>query len=286
MGKLVLSTMPSRLIAVVLLVLVVASASAQDESLANKNKDDIVKHEDILKDRVATDLQELKTKIKQFVENVNSKLTELRTKTKEAIEKLQEDTANMKTGDTTIKENIKNLEEHIRNKINEVNEKMVDNLKALSKASAKQRKDIRDWNNERSRKHEEILGTHVSLCAYDYGDYAKGKDHIVTYNSARGGYLDGHKSWQVLGGPKHNDEAMAMKVLNRTAGTFQVPKNASGLYTFTFSVTMDTADFNSESSMYEFVKNGTAIDGTRIYSDAGLPHPRKGRSAIYDTTPA
>ena len=55
---------------------------------------------------------------------------------------------------------------------------------------------------------------------------------------------------------------------------------------FTFSVTMDTADFNSESSMYEFVKNGAAIPGTRIYSDAGLPHPKEGRSAIYDTTPA
>merc|ERR1712012_195391 len=287
MGKLVLPTMPSRLIALVLLVLVFASASFQDESLADKNKEDIVKHEEILKEKVAADLQELKTKFKELVTTVNSKLTELRDYTKDAIEKLQEDTtAHMNAGDTTIKENIKNLEEHIRNKVNEVNEKMVENLKALSKASAKQRKDIRDWNNERSRKHEEILGTHVSLCAYDYGDYAKGKNHVVTYNSARGGYLDGHKSWQVLGGRKHNDEAMAMKVLNRTAGTFQVPKNASGLYTFTFSVTMDTADFSSESSMYEFVKNGEAIAGTRIYSDAGLPHPRKGRSAIYDTTPA
>merc|ERR1719422_2152952 len=192
--------MPSRLIALVLLVLVFASASVQDESLADKNKED--------------------------------------------IEKLQEDTtAHMNAGDTTIKENIKNLEEHIRNKVNEVNEKMVENLKALSKASAKQRKDIRDWNNERSRKHEEILGTHVSLCAYDYGDYAKGKDHIVTYNSARGGYLDGHKSWQVPTDPKedkeerakarankkmtHNDEAMAMKVLNRETGKFQVPKQGA-----------------------------------------------------------
>merc|ERR1712038_509791 len=269
MGNLVLSMMPSRLIAVVLLGLVVASASAQDESLADKNKDDIVKHEDILKDRVATDLQELKTKIKQFVENVNSKLTELRTKTKEAIEKLQKDTAaNMKTGDTTM------------------NEKMVDNLKALSKASAKERKDIRDWNDDRSTKHENILGTHVSLCAYDHGDYAKEKEHVVTYKSAQSGYLDGHKGWQVLGGPKHNDEAMAMEVLNRASGTFKVPKNASGLYMFTFSATMDTADFNSESSMYEFVKNGAAIPGTRIYSDAGLPHPKEGKSAIYDTTPA
>merc|ERR1712223_2323738 len=287
MGNLVLSMIPSRLIAVVLLGLVVASASAQDESLADKNKDDIVKHEDILKDKVATDLQELKTKIKKFVENVNSKLTELRTKTKEAIEKLQEDTAaNMKTGDTTIKENIKKLEEHIRNKINGVNEKMVDNLKALSEATSKQRTSIRNWNDDRSTKHENILGTHVSLCAYDHGDYAKEKEHVVTYNSARSEYLDGHKSWQVLGGPKHNDEAMAMEVLNRTAGTFKVPKNASGLYMFTFSVTMDTADFNSESSVYEFVKNGDAIKGTRIYSDAGLPHPTEGKSAIYDTTPA
>merc|ERR1719150_2056352 len=279
--------MPSRLIAVVLLGLVVASASAQDESLADKNKDDIVKHEDILKDQVATDLQELKAKFKQFVENVNSKLTELRSKTKEAIEKLQIDTAaNMKTGDKTIKENIKKLEEHIRNKINEVNEKMVDNLKALSEATSKERKDIRNWNDDRSTKHENILGTHVSLCAYDHGDYAKEKEHVVTYKSARSGFLDGHKSWQVLGGPKHNDEAMAMKVLNRTAGTFKVPKNASGLYMFTFSVTMDTADFNSESSMYEFVKNGAAIPGTRIYSNAGLPHPTEGKSAIYDMTPA
>merc|ERR1712107_129823 len=179
------------LIALVLLVLVFASASVQDESLAAKNKEDIVKHEEILKEKVAADLQELKTKFKELVTTVNSKLTELRDYTKDAIEKLQEDTtAHMNAGDTTIKENI-------RNKVNEVNEKMVENLKALSKASAKQRKDIRDWNNERSRKHEEILGTHVSLCDYDYGDYAKGKNHVVTYNSARGGYLDGHKSWQV-----------------------------------------------------------------------------------------
>merc|ERR1712012_740738 len=114
MGKLVLSTMPSRLIALVLLVLVFASASFQDESLADKNKEDIVKHEEILKEKVAADLQELKTKFKELVTTVNSKLTELRDDTK----------AHMNAGDTTIKENIKNLEEHIRNKVNEVNEKM------------------------------------------------------------------------------------------------------------------------------------------------------------------
>merc|ERR1712177_131210 len=137
MGKLVLPTMPSRLIALVLLVVVFASVSVQDESLADKNKEDIVKHEEILKEKVAADLQELKKKFKELVTTVNSKLTELRDYTKDAIEKLQADTtANMNAGDTIIKENIKNLEEHIRNKVNEVNEKMVENLKALSKASA------------------------------------------------------------------------------------------------------------------------------------------------------
>jgi len=303
MGKLVLSTMPSRLIAVVLLVLVVASASAQGESLADKNKSDIDKHEQILKEKVAADLQELKTKFKGLVTNVNSKLTELRNYTKTAIKSLQEDTkANMNASDTTIKDNIEKLEKHIRGKVNDLNEQMVTNLKAINKVSSEQREFIRNWTDVRSTEHEEILGSHVSLCAYDYGDYAKEKDHIVTYNSARGGYLDGHKSWQVPTDPmeskqnrtklradkinKHNDEAEAMKVLNRETGKFQVPKQGAGLYMFTFSVTMDTADFNSEPSMYEFVKNGTAIAGTKIYSDAGLPHPRKGRSAIYDTTPA
>merc|ERR1712061_104900 len=74
-----------------------------------------------------------------------------------------------------------------------------------------------------------------------------------------------------------------MRVLNRTSGMFKVPTGATGLYLFTFSVTMDTADLNTtEPSEYEFVKNGMPIPGTRIYSDAGVRRPGHGQTGIYD----
>ena len=258
------------------------------ESLADKNKKDIDKHQGILKGQVKADLQSLKEKFRNLTTHVNEKLTDLRNNTTNAIQKLKGDAdTDMKKGDTTLKENTVKLEEYIREKINDLNTKMVENLEALSKASSDQRKFIRDWNDKRSKRHEDILGTHVSLCAYDHGDFAdvKALPHVVTYNSVRGGFLDQHKSWQVLAGPKNNDETKAMEVLNRETGKFKVPKNASGLYMFTFSVTMDTADFNSEPSQYEFEKNGDQILGTSIYSDAGLPHPVAGKTSIYDKVP-
>ena len=269
------------------LLLIIMTANGQ-ESLADKNKRDIDKHQEILQDNVMADLQTLKEKFKNLVAHVNGKLTDLRAYTTEAIQKLKEDAdSNMRTGDTTLKENTDKLEAYIREKINDLNTKMVENLKALSTASSDQRMFIRDWNDKRSKQHENILGTHVSLCAYDHGDFAdvKALPHVVTYNSVRGGFLDQHKSWQVLAGPKNNDETKAMEVLNRETGKFKVPKNASGLYMFTFSVTMDTADFNSEPSQYEFEKNGDQILGTSIYSDAGVPHPVAGKTSIYDKVP-
>jgi len=279
---------PARMGFVLLCVLLVVVTVNGQESLADKNKRDIAKHQDILKGNVTADLQTLKEKFKNLVEHVNEKLTVLRDYTTESIQKLKEDADfNMKAGDTTLKENTVKLEDYIREKINDLNTKMGENLEALSKASSDQRMFIRDWSDKRSKQHENILGTHVSLCAYDHGDFADVKvlPQVVTYNSVRGGFLDQHKSWQVLAGPKNNDETKAMEVLNRDTGKFKVPKNASGLYMFTFSVTMDTADFNSEPSEYEFEKNGDQILGTSIYSDAGLPHPVAGKTAIYDKVP-
>jgi hypothetical protein len=267
------------------LLLFAMTANGQD-SLADKNKRDIDEHQNILKDKVMTDLQKLKEKFTDLVKHVNDKLTLLRAYTTDSIQKLKEDAdTNMKAGDTTLKENTDKLEGYIREKINDLNAKMVENLEALSTASSDQRNFIRDWNDKRSKRHENILGTHVSLCAFDHGDFAAAKDHVVTYNSVRGGFLDQHKSWQVLAGPKNNDETKAMEVLNRETGKFKVPTHAAGLYMFTFSVTMDTADFNTEPSQYQFEKNGIPIPGTSIYSDAGLPHPVAGKTSIYDKVP-
>ena len=39
---------------------------------------------------------------------------------------------------------------------------------------------------------------------------------------------------------------------HRDTGKFKVPKNEAGLYMFTFSITMDTADFIYEPSEYKF----------------------------------
>merc|ERR1712018_968593 len=201
---------------VVLCVLLIVVSVNGQESLADKNKDDIEEHQKILKEKVMKDLQTLKEKFENLVKQVNEKLTVLRKYTTESIQKLKEDAReNMKSGDTTLKENTVKLEKYIREKINDLNTKMGENLEALSKASSDQRMFIRDWNDKRSKQHENILGTHVSLCAYDHGDFANLEDHVVTYNSVRGGFLDEHKSWQVMAGPKNNDETKAMEVLNR-----------------------------------------------------------------------
>ena len=78
-------------------------SSSGQESLADKNKRDIDKHQEILKDNVMTDLQTLKEKFKNLVEHVNGKLTDLRAYTTEAIQKLKEDADfNMKAMRTTI----------------------------------------------------------------------------------------------------------------------------------------------------------------------------------------
>ena len=250
--------------------------------LGDMNREYIDVHEMILKDRVRADLETLKGKFKGLVTHVNEKLTLLRSYTTDSIEQLKNDAhANMEERDTTLKNNINELERHTREKVADLKDKMFENLKALDEASSEQRMWIRDWNDRRSRRHEEILSSNVGLCAYD--ENVGFENQTVTYNSAKGGFLDQHRSWQVLGGPKYNDETSAMRVLNRTSGMFKVPTGATGLYLFTFSVTMDTADLNTtEPSEYEFVKNGKPIPGTRMYSDAGVRRPGHGQTGIYD----
>merc|ERR1712037_1044796 len=191
-------TMAARMGFVLMCLLLIIMTANGQESLADKNKRDIDKHQEILQDNVMADLQTLKEKFKNLVEHVNGKLTELRAYTTEAIQKLKEDAdSNMRVGDTTIKENTDKLEAYIREKINDLNTKMGENLKALSSASSDQRMFIRDWNDKRSQQHENILGTHVSLCAYDHGDFAdvKALPQVVTYNSTRGGFLDQRRCW-------------------------------------------------------------------------------------------
>lgn len=272
------------------LLITVMSASGQAnglaEGLAEKNNEDIIKHDEILKDKVRVDLNTLKEKFQGLLTHVNEKLEGLRTYTTDAIKELKDNAeTSMKGGDNTLQTNTQTLEKYIQDKINDLNDKMKANFIALSTLSSEQSNLIFDWNEKRSKLHENILSTHVSLCAYDHATYSQEANQPVTYNGVGGGFLDSHKSWQVLGGTKHNGEAKAMEVLNRETGKFKVPENADGLYMFTFSVNMDTAGLNYEPSEYKFEKDGEVVQGTGMYSDAGVPHPETGKRAVHDMVP-
>ena len=97
-------------------LLIVKTANGTD-LLDDKNKKDIDLHEKILKDKVMKDLQTLKKKFTGLVTHVNEKLTLLRSYTTDSIEQLKNDArTNMKLRDTTLKNNIDELENHIRTK--------------------------------------------------------------------------------------------------------------------------------------------------------------------------
>ena len=122
------------------------------------------------------------------------------------------------------------------------------------------------------------MKSEIGLCVFDHGH--RGVDR-VTYNSAHGGYIDGHTSWRVFNVTRPDNccpgsvtdycEDCAMKVLNRQTGKFTVPPNAAGLYMFTFSATMDTYDGKNRFSPneYMFEKNEELLDETGLYADAG-----------------
>ena len=114
------------------------------------------------------------------------------------------------------------------------------------------------------------MKTHVALCAFDNGHHGNTRDVVVNYNGPTGGFLDGKKTWQVFN-ESCNHESCAIQVLNRDTGAFKPPKNASGLYMFTFSVTMDVWEYTRgrEPAEYQFRKNGDKIKGTSFYCDVG-----------------
>ena len=121
--------------------------------LGDMNREHIDAHEMILKDRVRADLETLKGKFKGLVTHVNEKLTLLRSYTTDSIEQLKNNAhANMEERDTTLKNNINELERHTREKVADLKDKMFENLKALDEASSEQRMWIRDWNDRRSRR--------------------------------------------------------------------------------------------------------------------------------------
>ena len=271
------------------------------DALVEFNLKDIKRHEEIFKDTVKEDLKTIGEEIDKFVEDLNTEMEAVREYVKETVKEIQEHAkTNMESSDAVLEKNIADLEVAINGTFSAMNMTMMENLEILSNKTGDERKMLIDWVHQRSHLQEDILKTDVALCAYTSTHHSgSGEPDVwpVTYynhpedpmdlDSARppydpegdnGGYVDDKFDWRVYNETCPNDccskahvEACAMEVLNRETGVFKVPVNASGLYMFSFGVTMDARDFDwlpSEKNEYQFRKNRTNIGGVSIFADA------------------
>ena len=235
------------------------------------NKRAIKKQQDLLEGSILKDFEKIKENFNKTVDNINEAMAALKNFTDISIEELKNHTRkNMNESDAILDKNLRDLENYTHDRFDNFTETMLENLDRLSNHTAKERAAIIDWAHTRSHRHEDILKTHVALCAFDNGHHGNTRDVVVNYNSSTGGFMDGKKTWQVFN-ESCNHESCAMQVLNRDTGAFKPPKNASGLYMFTFSVTMDVWEYTRgmEPAEYQFRKNGDKIKGTSFYCDVG-----------------
>ena len=217
--------------------------------------------------------EKIKTNFNAAIDSINKAIGGLKKYTDDSVVELKSHTRKfMEEGDKIHEKNLKKLEEYTHDRFDTFNKTMVENLDRLSDHTASERGAIIDWAHNRSHHHEDILKTHVALCAHDHGHHGNTKNIAVNYNSSSGSFMDGKKNWQVFN-ETCNNEHCAMTVLNRDSGKFKPPKNASGLYLLTFSVTMDVWGGISvrphQPAEYQFRKNGVNIEGTSFYCNIG-----------------
>ena len=293
----------------ILLILSLIYEAPCKDALVEENLAAIKKHEEIFKETVEVDLEEIGKQFDKFLNDLNTEMKNVRDFVKESIEEIQtEAEKNMEKSDKVLDDNMKGLEAAIGSTFSDMNKITMENLDTLGIKTMDERKMLIDWIHQRSHLQEDILKTDVALCAYTSTHYSGSGQTIwpVTYynnpeddmdlDSARppydpegdnGGYVDDKLDWRVFnktcpGQPccsKAHVEACAMEVLNRETGVFKVPANAGGLYMFSFGVTMDTRDFDrlpSERNEYQFRKNKANVGGVSIFADAA-PNERSDR---------
>jgi len=235
---------------------------------AHTNANEIENQWIILEESVMRDVLELKESLNKIVGDINTAFGEYRAFTEGSVRDLNlHIESDMRKSDETLEKNTMALEEYTKTKVREMNKTLLENLQTLSETMAQERSSIVDWANQRSSFHEDILKTDVALCAYDDIQNSRG---VVNYNGRHSGYINDQKRWRVFN-ESCSQESCAREVLNRQTGRFTVPKNADGLYLFTFSITMDTWDFIEGNTWdyYCFRKNGHEVIGTGLYGNVG-----------------
>ena len=221
-------------------LILLASFAVQADVLENKKN--IEEHKKILKEKVQKDLMTLEEKIDTLIEKMNESIEGLKVYVDSAIQELTNHTA------TELKK---------------VHDLVMVNMNNLSDATADQRTEMISWTHTRHHLHEDILKTEVALCVHDHGQLSS---DTVKFQSEDGGYIDNHYSWRVFN-RTCSDADCAKEILDRDTGKFTVPRNAAGVYMFTFTVIMDTWDTGLESFAYVFRKNEELINGTDVFSE-------------------
>ena len=257
----------------------------------NLNKIHIERQQKILENAVEDDLLMVKEKFNTLAAQTKIAMKHLRSYIENALIELKDHVEqNMNSSDATIHNNTVAFDSYAKDKFEEMNETMLENLDKLSQLSADERNGIIGWSHRRNHHNEDILKTTVALCVYDHA-HAGQPGQVVSYNSKTdSGYVEGQIKWRVFNetAPEQccfhqqlDCEACAMKVLNRVTGVFKVPNNASGLYMFTFTVTMDVYSHKyPQPAEYQFRKNKHLVMGSKIFSNVGSKPLRKGSKAF------
>ena len=253
----------------------------------NLNKIHIERQQKILENAVEDDLLKTKEKFNMLANETKEAMKNLRNYIETALFELKDHVErNLNSSDATINKNTKAFESYAKDKFEEMNVTMLQNLESFNQLSADERTKTIDWSHQRNHHNEDFFKTTVALCVYDHAH--KGyPGQVVSYNSPQdSGYVEGKTRWRVfnLTNPDQcclrsssNCEACAMKVLNRVTGAFTVPANASGVYMFTFTVTMDAYRHGyPQPAEYQFRKNEHPIKGSKIFSNVGSKPVRKG----------
>ena len=216
----------------------------------NLNKIHIERQQKILENAVEDDLLKTKEKFNMLANETKEAMMNLRNYIETALIELKDHVErNLNSSDATINKNTKAFESYAKDKFEEMNVTMLQNLESFNQLSADERSKTIGWSHQRNHHNEDFFKTTVALCVYDHAH--KGyPGQVVSYNSPQdSGYVEGKTRWRVFNQTNpdqccfrssSNCEACAMKVLNRVTGAFTVPANASGVYMFTFTVTMDT----------------------------------------------
>jgi len=243
------------------------TGKAADKATTENEKD--LEHVQISLDIIRADLLTILNQQKNLTTELNNNFGNLKTYVEESISELEGFVMNeTKRADETIMTNVNSLKNNTQKNFDNLAKRMLENDQALKNGSVNETKKIIDWAHGRFKRHEEMMRTHISICAYTFAHFGRG---VVNYEQvADSGFL-GNPRYRIDDETCENNQNQCLEnVLNREKGTFTVPEDMGGVYEFTFAVIMDTYTLETDSSTYIFRKNGDRLIGTDIFGEVGF----------------